>query len=62
MDFDMEKIIEDKRASSRRLAALPFAEKLRLLEALRDRALTIIASRPKRNAPRRSRQLEGNNT
>ena len=62
MSFDMGKIIDDKRASSRRLAALPFTEKLRLLEVLRDRTLTIIASRPKRNAPRRSGQLGGNNT
>jgi hypothetical protein len=41
MSFDLEKIIESKRALRRKLAALPVAEKLRMLDALRERDLTI---------------------
>jgi hypothetical protein len=40
-----EHITENKNRERRRLAALPFAEKLRLLEKMRDRAAAIIASR-----------------
>ena len=39
----MQKIIESKLAYRKQLAALPIAEKLRLLEGLRDRQLEIIA-------------------
>lgn len=39
--FDLQKIIEDKRALRRNLAALPIAEKLRMLDALRERELAI---------------------
>lgn len=47
MSFDLEKIIESKRALRRDLAARPIAEKLRMLDALRERALTIrAATRP----------------
>ena len=41
MNFDLEKIIEGKRALRRNLAARPIAEKLRLLEAMRERELAI---------------------
>jgi len=41
----MQKIIESKLAYREQLAALPIAEKLRLLESLRDRQLEIIALR-----------------
>lgn len=41
MSFDLEKIIESKRALRRKLAALPVAEKLRMLDALRERELAI---------------------
>ena len=41
MSFDMRKILESKRAMRQKLAALPVAEKLRLLDALRDRQLAI---------------------
>lgn len=41
----MRPILESKRAMRRRLAALPFAEKLALLEKLRARTLAIAASR-----------------
>jgi hypothetical protein len=40
----MQKILESKRAARKELAALPFAEKLLLLEKLRDRSLLIAAS------------------
>ena len=41
MTFDLQKIIESKRALRRKLAALPVAEKLRMLDALRERELAI---------------------
>ncbi|HZL78629.1 MAG TPA: hypothetical protein VFC17_07225 [Candidatus Limnocylindrales bacterium] len=41
------KILAGKRASRKRLAALPFAEKLVLVEKMRDRSL-LIASSPLR--------------
>jgi len=40
-----ERIAASKQRERRRLAALPFAEKLRVLEQLRDREATIIAGR-----------------
>jgi len=39
MSLDLQKILESKRAVRRRLAARPMAEKLRLLDALRQREL-----------------------
>jgi hypothetical protein len=44
--FNMPRIIESKLDRRRRLAALPFAEKLRLLEAMRQDLLAIRAARP----------------
>ena len=41
MSFDLQKILESKRAMRRNLAARPVAEKLRMLDALRERALAI---------------------
>jgi hypothetical protein len=41
MTFDLQKIIESKRAMRRKLAALPVAEKLRMLDALREREVAI---------------------
>ena len=41
MSFDLEKIMDSKRALRRKLAALPVAEKLRMLDALRERELAI---------------------
>jgi hypothetical protein len=41
MSFDLQKILENKRALRRDLAARPIGEKLRLLDALRKRALAI---------------------
>jgi hypothetical protein len=41
MSFDLHAILESKRALRRKLAAHPVAEKLRLLDALRERELAI---------------------
>ena len=41
MSFDLQKIIESKRTLRRNLAARPVAEKLRMLDALRERELAI---------------------
>ena len=41
MSFDLQKILESKRALRRDLAARPLAEKLRMLDALRARELAI---------------------
>jgi hypothetical protein len=43
--FDMSKVLEDKRALRERLAHLPIAEKLAMLDVLRERALTIKRAR-----------------
>jgi hypothetical protein len=40
----MRDMIESKRAMRRQLAALPFSEKIKLLEKLRDRHLAIAAT------------------
>ncbi len=41
MSYAMQKIIESKLALRRQLAARPVAEKLRMLDALRERELAI---------------------
>jgi hypothetical protein len=41
MSIDLQKILESKRALRRNLAARPLAEKLRMLDALRERELAI---------------------
>lgn len=46
MSFDLQEILKGKRALRRELAALPVAEKLRMLEALRERALAIRPAKP----------------
>ena len=46
----MERIIESKRAMRRDLAAQPYAEKLRIVERLRDAAELFRASRPTKPA------------
>jgi hypothetical protein len=43
MTFAMQEILRSKRALRERLAARPYAEKLRLLEQLRERSLAIAA-------------------
>ena len=41
MSFDLQKILEGKHVLRRHLAALPVAEKLRMLDALREREVAI---------------------
>lgn len=41
MSFDLQRILESKRALRRNLAARSVAEKLRMLDALRERELAI---------------------
>jgi hypothetical protein len=45
MNVDFSKIEASKRNMRARLAALPFAEKLRILDDLRERALALRANR-----------------
>jgi len=53
MTEQMRKILASKASQRRRLAALPFAEKLKWLEQLRDRAIAIANSPLKRRPTRR---------
>ena len=46
MTFDLAKILQSKREFRQRLAARPIAEKLAMLDALRERALAIRPARP----------------
>ncbi len=48
----MEKILAGKRESRKQLAALPFAQKLALVEKMRDRSRLIAASSSRRQIPR----------
>jgi hypothetical protein len=50
--MDLRKIEESKRRMRRRLAALPFAEKLRLVEELRERDLALRANQPRKGRKR----------
>ena len=45
MTFEMSEILRSKQEYRQRLTALPIAEKLRLLDQLRERSVTIAASR-----------------
>ena len=54
MSDRMRKILESKRETRQRLAALPFADKVKLLEQLRDRTLAIAASPLKRQLNHRN--------
>lgn len=45
MTFDLKRIIESKRKARRELAARPIAEKLALLDMLRERELAIRSAR-----------------
>jgi len=46
MTFDLAKILQSKREFRQRLAGWPIAEKLAMLDALRERALAIRPGRP----------------
>jgi hypothetical protein len=50
MSDRMRKILESKREMRQRLVALPFADKVKVLEQLRDRSLAIAASTLKRQS------------
>ncbi len=50
MTFDLQRILESKRALRRSLAQRPVAEKLALLDVLRDRALAIRAAAKRQGA------------
>jgi hypothetical protein len=41
LNIDLQRILESKRALRRKFAARPVAEKLRMLDALRERELAI---------------------
>jgi type I restriction enzyme, S subunit len=51
MNFDWEKVTKSKQAYRRRLAALPIAEKLRLLDAMRERDVAIRNATPAKTWP-----------
>lgn len=46
MIFDLQRILDSKRAYRHKLAAKSIAEKLRMLDALRERALSLRQSAP----------------
>jgi hypothetical protein len=46
MTFDLSKILQSKREFRQRLAARPIAEKLAILDALREREIAIRQHRP----------------
>jgi hypothetical protein len=50
MTFDLQRIIESKRAWRRSLAQRPVAEKLAMLDELRDRTRAIRAAAARRGA------------
>ena len=52
MNFDLQKILASKRAYRHALAAKPIAEKLRMLDAMRERALAIRPATSSRNVVR----------
>ena len=59
MSFDLQRIIESKREMRRKLAARPVAQKLVMLDALRDRARTILkAAASLKTGPLRESQPE----
>jgi hypothetical protein len=52
--IELSQIEENKRKMRRRLAALPFAEKLRIVEKLRDRSRSISSNPLRRKQGRAS--------
>ena len=50
MTFDLPRIFESKRLARRARAALPIAEKLRMLDALRERELVLRRATPSTHA------------
>ena len=58
MIVDLSRIEESKRRMRRRLAALPFAEKLHMVERLRERSLSLATARLKKEENIHRRQGE----
>lgn len=57
MTFDLERILESKRAHRAYLATLPIGEKLRMLDALREREVALRGrSARSKSAPNRVRE------
>jgi hypothetical protein len=62
MTPSLQKILESKRALRRELASQPIAEKLRMLEAMRERAISIqpaVLDETHENERRRAMKLTG---
>jgi len=51
MNFDLQKILAGKDAYRRTLAELPLGEKLRLLDAMRERSITLRRANPSGPSP-----------
>ncbi len=60
MTDSLRRIIEGKRAERERLAALPFARKLEILEQLRSRSLELGRNPLREAMPRRGERTEPN--
>lgn len=58
MTVEMRRILKSKQEYRQRLAELPIADKLRSLEELRQRSLTLAASRAKLAAELATRKRE----
>jgi hypothetical protein len=58
MNFDLRLIVQSKQALRRRLQALPIADKLRMLDELCERTLTIAASRERRDQATESKTAQ----
>jgi hypothetical protein len=50
MNFDIQRMIESKKALRRKLAGRPLAEKLEMLEILRDRSVALRGAAKDRRA------------
>lgn len=59
MSFGLQKVLESKRAMRRSLAVRPMAEKLRMLDALREREVAIRGSAAHPIVEAASRRLLG---
>ncbi len=49
MSTDIHRIVQSKETERRRLRALPWLEKLEMLDRLRDRHLLILSTRPRKD-------------
>ena len=58
MSFDLQRILESKQSLRRKLAARPLAEKLAMLDALRERA-RVLRDAAKRELPAELKEPPG---